>query len=174
MGVGGRKPKQRKRDGEMVAALRSQVQQVHELLDEHVTVAAERTRSAPAVYSSVLSLYLHALCVEDATVNALLRNLPPLFTSTWTNGDLQPTDLGGLRDYAEAVHGATDFLVGSLTPLELQSAIDLRDAGLGQPDLSWVLNRFVLWETAVICGEVAAASSGRSSPTRELRSGRLA
>lgn len=145
----------------VVATLRSQIHQVHRLLDDCVGAAAERARSASAADCEVVSQYVHALCIEDITVNLLLRNMPPLFTSTWIGGDLRPWDLTSAQGYAEIVYAATDVLLCRLTPADLRSAIDLSDAGLGQPDVNWVLNRFLLWETAMICGELAARPATR-------------
>jgi hypothetical protein len=142
--------------GDLVAALRSQIHQVHRLLDEQVSAAAVRAQASSAQPSEILSLYVHAVCVEDITVNVLLREKLPLFTSVWINGQLRPWDLLTVHAYAEVVYAATDVLLNGLTQPDLRCAIDLRAADLGQPDVSWVLNRFVLWETAMICGELAA------------------
>jgi hypothetical protein len=146
---------------DVLAALRSQIHQVHRLLEEQVGLAAKRTRTAPVAHSEVLSLYVHALCVEDTTVNVLLRKKPPLFEGVWIGGRLSPWDLTTLQGYAEVVYATTDVLLSRLTPTDLRSPIDLSDAGLGRPDVSWVVNRFVLWETAMICGEVAARPVAR-------------
>lgn len=143
---------------DVLAALRSQVHQVHGLLHDQVSAAIERTRTAPVARSEVLSRYVHALCIEDTTVNVLLRQHPPLFTDVWSGGLLSPRDLTTLQGYAQVVHASTDALLRRLTPTALWSSIDLSDAGFGYPNVSWVLNRFVLWETAMICGEIAARS----------------
>jgi hypothetical protein len=160
---------------DLVAALRSQIHQVHRLLDDQVSAAAARTQSAPVANAAVVSLYVHALCVEDATVNGLLRNNRPLFTSIWIGGRLQPWDLTTMRGYAEVVYTTTDVLLDRLTAADLRSSVDLSDAGLGHADVGWVLNRFVLWETAIICGELAAAAVARSgaavSPRAERANG---
>jgi hypothetical protein len=157
--------------GDLVAALRSQIHQVHRLLDEQVSAAAVRAQASSAQPSEILSLYVHAVCVEDITVNVLLREKLPLFTSVWINGQLRPWDLLTVHAYAEVVYAATDVLLNGLTQPDLRCAIDLRAADLGQPDVSWVLNRFVLWETAMICGELAttsvAWSRGAVSPRAE-------
>jgi hypothetical protein len=31
----------------------------------------------------------------------------------------------------------------------------LNNGGLGRPDGTWVLNRFILWPTVMTCGEIA-------------------
>jgi len=154
-------------DADALALLRSQIHQVHQLLDDQVTEAMLRARYRPAVHRKILSLYVHTLCVEDITVNLLLRAKPPLFTRAWTGSQLVPWDLPSVRVYAEVVHGATDVLLAQLTPADLRTAIDLSDVDLGTPDTIWVLNRFVLWETAMICGELAA----KQVPNRRATNG---
>ena len=129
-----------------------------------------RARSKPTDESEILSLYVHALCVEDITVNLLLRASSPLFTSVWIAGRLAPWDLVSIQAYAEVVYAATDVLLERLTPATLRMAIDLSNAGLGRPDATWILNRFVLWEIALICGELAAkrphSDRGSAKPRR--------
>jgi hypothetical protein len=145
--------------------LRSQVHQVHLLLEEQVAAAMRRARSKPTDESEILSLYVHALCAEDITINLLLRARSPLFTSVWIAGRLVPWDLVSIQGYAEVVYAATDVLLERLTPANLRMAIDLSNVGLGRPDAIWVLNRFILWEIAMTCGELAAKRphSGRRS-----------
>jgi hypothetical protein len=144
---------------DVVAALRSQV---HRLLEEQVNAAAARSQSATVAQAAVVSLYVHALCVEDATVNSVLRNDRPLFTSIWIGGRLPPWDLTTVRGYAEVVYATTDVLLARLTASDLRSSVNLSYAGLGHADVGWVLNRFVLWETAMTCGELAATAAAWS------------
>jgi len=126
---------------EKVALLRSQVHQVHLLLDEQVTTTWERAPSLPAAQSEA-SRYVHALCVEDTTTNVLRRDMPPLFKDVWIGGQPLPWDLTRTRCYAQVVYSATDALFARLTPADLRRAIDLSAKGLGWPDATWVLNRF--------------------------------
>jgi hypothetical protein len=163
-------------DCDAVALLRTQIHEVHQLLDEHVAAATERAQSSPALQREILSLYAHALCVEDVTVNLLLRAASPVFKQTWIGGQLAPWDLTSVQGYAEVVHAATDVLLARLTAVDLRLPIDLSDVGLGSPDAVWVLNRFILWQTVLTCGELAAkrpetrrtAASHRALPTHEL------
>ena len=157
--VGGQlrlRPVETARECEALALLRSQIHQVHQLLDENVVAAMDRARTAPSRQREILSLYAHALCVEDATVNLLLRAMQPVFRHAWTGGRLAPWNLTTLQIYAEVVHAGTKDLLARLTPADLRTPIDLSDAGLGGPDAAWVLNRFILWETAMTCGEIVA------------------
>jgi hypothetical protein len=136
--------------------LRSQIHRIHQLLDEHVVAAVERTKAAPALQREILSLYAHSLCVEDATVNLLLRGTPPSFTSTWIGGRLAPWDLTSIQGYADVVYAGTDVMLEQLTSANLQTPVDLSDVGLGRPDVVWVLNTFILWPTVMTCGEIAS------------------
>jgi hypothetical protein len=142
---------------EAVALLRSQIHQAHLLLDAQVLETWER---APFAHGEALSLYVHALCTEDATVNTLLRELPPLFKSVWLGGQLAPWDLTSVRCYAEVVYAATDALVARLTSEDLRRQLDLSEVGLGWPDTSWVVNRFIVFQIAMTCGELEATARG--------------
>jgi hypothetical protein len=142
---------------EAVALLRSQIHQAHLLLDAQVLETWER---APFAHAEALSLYVHALCVEDATVNSLLREMPPLFKSVWIGGQLAPWDLTSVRCYAQVVYAATDALVARLTSEDLRRQLDLSEVGLGWPDTSWVVNRFIVFQIARTCGELEATARG--------------
>jgi hypothetical protein len=146
-----------------VALLRSQIHQVHVLLDEQAITTWERAPTAPAAQRDALSMYVHALCVEDITINVLLRKAPPMYTDIWLGGQLQPWDLTSARCYAQVVYAATDVLFTRLTPEDLRREIDLSSMGLGRPDATWVLNRFILWPMAMTCGELSAIARAEAS-----------
>jgi len=150
-------------DCDTVALLSSQIRQVHQLLEEQVAAATKRAQSRPSLDREVRSLYVHALCVEDTTVNLLVQARPPLFTRIWIGAQLVPWDLESMHVYAEVVRGSTEVLLAHLTPADLRGAIDLSDVGLGTPDMTWVLNRFILWEIAMTCGELAATGGRKSA-----------
>jgi hypothetical protein len=139
-----------------VVLLRSQIHRVHQLLEEHVVAATQRAQAAPALQREILSLYAHALCVEDTTINLLLRGTPPSFTSTWIGGQLAPWDLTSVQGYADVVYAGTDTMLERLTSASVQTPVDLSDVGLGRPDVVWVLNTFILWPTVMTCGEIAS------------------
>ena len=164
----GRRPKARARPQaeacDAVARLRAQIHQVHQLLDEQVATASARARFAPAVQRDILSLYAHTLCIEDITVHVLLQAMPPLFTSVGMGEGAVPWDLTSMRDYADLVHAATDAFLARLTLADLSKAIDCSAAGLGRPDATWVLNRFIVWETTKTCGVLAAALHPSARP----------
>jgi hypothetical protein len=149
-----------------VALLRSQVHQVHQLLDARMSEIVAYTWFSPADHGHCLSTYAHTLCAEDTAVNLILWGRPPVFEAVWTGAQLLPWDLTSMRIYADVVYTATDALLERLTPADLRSPVNLCDVGLGWPDVMWVLNRFVLWETAMACGELAGylrADRGRAT-----------
>jgi hypothetical protein len=108
-------------------------------------------------------MYVHALCVEDITVNVVLRDMPPMFKDVWLGGQLLPWEPSSARCYAQMVYAATDVLFARLTPEDLGREIDLSAAGLGWADATWVLNRFILWQVAMTCGELSAIARAESS-----------
>jgi hypothetical protein len=119
-------------------------------------------------WPSPVRLYLHALCVEDITIQSVLRDGAPLFTLLWQN-EGGPASRQALRQYAEAVHAATDAYLGGLPSDELSRIVDLAKLGLGRRTLVWVTRRFVVHELGHICGEIARGA--RSEPDRKHSSG---
>ena len=69
-----------------MGALRSQVHHSHRLLEKQVNLTMQHTRFMPGAESQVLSIYVHALCVEDAAVNVVLRKMRAVFESVWNGG----------------------------------------------------------------------------------------
>jgi hypothetical protein len=142
-----------------------------------VTRALRRARSDPALQREILSLYAHALCIEDATVNVLLRGRPALFERVWASGQLLAWDLQSMQDYADLVHTTTYACLDRLTCADLRARIDISDAR--RLDTMQVLNLFVLYEIPMICGELAAKgrapararTARRELPSRVVASG---
>src|ERR1700738_2031628 len=96
-----------------VALLRRQVSHVHAELDN---LAAARLNGHPAPsapWSHAVQLHLHALCVEDITIQSVLRERAPLFTSVWQKLG-GPADVAALRRYAEAVYASTNAYLDGL------------------------------------------------------------
>jgi hypothetical protein len=146
-----------------VAQLRLQVSHVHSRLDE---LAAPRLNGHPspsAPWSHPVQLHLHALCVEDITIQSVLRESPPLFTSVWQNLG-GPADAAALQRYAEAVYASTNAYLDGLPADGLQRSVDLRKFGLGRRSVGSVVRRFVVQELEHICREIA----GRVGSSRPL------
>jgi hypothetical protein len=146
-----------------MARLRQQVRHGHLELNADAAVwLATATYSRP--WPMPVRLYLHALCVEDITMQSVLQGAAPLFTSMWPN-EFSPANLPALRHYAAAVHAATDAYLAELTSDGLDRIVDLARLGLGPRTLAWVIRRFVVDELARICGELSRGS--RSEPDRQ-------
>jgi hypothetical protein len=68
------------------------------------------------------------------------------FNCVWIDSHLVPWDLTRTRVYAGVVHGVTDALLARLPRIcEKRSTFP---RGLEMPDITWVLNRFIVWEIA--------------------------
>jgi hypothetical protein len=139
------------------AALRLLVRQSHADLEQSVAVWLHRAPAARP-WSVPVRLYLHALCIEDITIQSVLRESVPLFTSFFPNL-YGPTDVAALRQYARAVHAATDAYLADLPAnIGLSRIVDLRRLGLGQHSVQWVTRRFVIQELEQIACEIACGT----------------
>lgn len=151
-----------------VGLLRQQVRQCHKDLDASAADWLQEARSS-AAWSTPVRLYVHALCVEDSTVQSVLREDPQLFTSLLT-------DLGGpadaLRQYARAVYASTDAYLSELSPDGLSQVVDLYKLGVGRRTVGWVIRRFVVVELARIGCEIAAATAPSTATRRRITYGR--
>jgi hypothetical protein len=136
-----------------VARLRQQVRQRHTDLNDGVAAWLHKAAFAKT-WPSPVRLYFHALCIEDITIQSVLRDDAPLFTSLWQNG-CGPPNLPALRQYAEAVYASTDAYLAGLPSDELSRVVDLAKLGMGRRTLAWVTRRFVLRELGRISGEIA-------------------
>ena len=106
-------------------------------------------------WSPPVRLYLHALCVEDITIQSVLRGCAPLFISFWPNL-YGPADSAAVRQYARAVHASTDAYLAGLPSEGLSTIVDLGTLGLGQRTVMWVTRRFVVQELERISREMAS------------------
>jgi hypothetical protein len=147
-----------------VARLRQQVRQRH--TDLNVGAAAWlHGASISKPWPSRVRLYMHALCVEDLTIQSVLRDGAPLFTSLWQN-ECGPPDLPALRQYAEAVYTSTDAYLGGLPSDGLSRIVDLAKLGMGRRTLAWVTRRFVVQELGHICCEIAKGNRSEQARTK--------
>jgi hypothetical protein len=148
-----------------VARVRQQVRQSHTALDEGVTAWLHKPPSPP------LRLYLHALCVEDITMQSVLRQGAPLFTSFWPNVGGR-ANVAALCKYARAVYASTDAYLVELPSDGLSRIVDHCKLGLGRRTMGRVIRRFIVQELAHICCEIAGrdGSSGTAGIHPSLRS----
>ncbi|MBI5285493.1 MAG: DinB family protein [Chloroflexi bacterium] len=123
--------------------------------------------------NSIAATYAHVVTGEDGFVNGLLRGAAPLFASEWAGrtglSEMPPegpdwaawggrvrVDIKALDRYAEAVGRSTDEFLASLTPDDLDRAVDLSAFGFGQRSLGWVMGAGVLGHVLSHWGEISA------------------
>jgi len=166
--------------------LREQLGQARWFLEGTMAeIDEKRARAAmPGVLNPIAATYGHVVTGEDGFVQGLIRGQSPLFATAWAGrtglsepppegGDWHAwaarvrVDLGALRAYAAAVGEATDAFVGSLTPGDLDRAVDLSAFGFGERTLGWVLGAGVLGHVLSHWGEICALNGvhgGRGFP----------
>lgn len=136
----------------------------------------------PGTANPLGATYIHAIASEDLAINMVLKGGAPLYASAGENetgvSEIQPlstaewarrvrVDLPVLRQYAGAVHAATDAYLATLTDEELARVLDLTDFGLGQMAVGTILNRMVLGHIDNMCGEISVLKGlqgGRGYP----------
>jgi hypothetical protein len=145
-----------------IALLRLHVRKGHTDLDESAAAwFLDKPPSNPP-WSPSVRLYLHALCIEDITIQSVLRDGAPLFASLWPN-EGGPNDAAALRQYASAVHASTDAYLEGLPSDGLRRVVDLRKLGLGRHTVMWISRRFVVQELGHICGEIAGCTAASAT-----------
>ncbi|MGI9145222.1 MAG: hypothetical protein ACR2IK_01520 [Chloroflexota bacterium] len=141
-----------------VAPLRREVRQSHAKLDELGVAGLANPHSSPA-WSPAVGLYVHAMCVEDITIQLVLRDVAPLFTSFCPSLG-NHVDRSALARYARAVQASTDAYLAELSSDGLSHLVDLGTLGLGRRTVAWVIRRFVIGELAHISGEMSGSTPG--------------
>lgn len=141
-----------------VVVLREEVARVHlDMENCWRKYVADSGSPSGSRFSDAAALYAHAICVEDATVHVLLRQVPPLFADSEHHSaafQAQPGSAAFSR-YRRDVFAATDRYLAEL-PLEaLRQQVDLSRVGLGKPTIGRVITRFVVLELARICSELS-------------------
>jgi hypothetical protein len=138
-----------------VALLRQQLRQCHADLDEVADGWLQQARFSKA-WSQPVRLYMHALCVEDVTIQSVLRAEAPLFSSPICP---HPSDPAALGRYARAVYAATDRYLAELHTDGLNRVVDLEKRGFGRRSVAWVIRRFIVGELGRRRGEISAATA---------------
>lgn len=155
-----------------IELLGEQIQQAHQLLEATMEgVTNEEAHWLPPGTANPLgATYVHAVASEDAVIHMILRGQAPLYASTWAArtgvSDVQPlsspewaqsveVDVPQLREYAQAVHSATDDYLEKLTVEELARMVDMSNLGLGELSVGHILSRFVLGHIDNMCGEIS-------------------
>jgi hypothetical protein len=138
----------------------------------------------PGALNPIAATLAHLATGEDGFVNGLIRGGAPLFATTWSGktglSELPPEgadwaewarelriDIDAFRRYAAAVCSAAEQYIASLTPADLDRAVDLSALGFGQQTLGWVLGAGVLGHVLSHWGEICALNGlqgGRGFP----------
>lgn len=162
-----------------VAILRERVQTAHQMLEATMAdVQPEHLHWLPPGRANPLGAsYAHALLEEDILVHGLLMHQPPLIATTWEGRaglsepmpDFAPeqwatypqwtrrvrVDLDALRQYAQAVHAATDAYLATLDDADLSRTIDLSAIGMGQVSQAWYIGTGIAAHCDMMCGEIS-------------------
>lgn len=154
-----------------IASLRHQMAEMHRVLEQAIgdcspEVAAKKFPGATV--NSIGAIYAHTVFSEDGLLNGLIRGQTPVYyTAGWAQkvgldmpqGGLEPDwnpklDLGTFREYATAVHKATDDYLASATDADMEKVVD---AGFAPPmPVSTFIGNILLWHVATHQGEISA------------------
>jgi len=154
------------------ALLREQIQQAHAFLEATMDgVTAEQAHwTPPGIANPLAATYVHALASEDLAINMVLKGGAPLYATVLAEktgiSEIQPLttaewahrvsiDLPTTRNYAQAVHAATDAYLATLTDEDLARVLDLTSFGLGQMTVGTLLNRMILGHVDNMAGEIS-------------------
>ncbi|MGZ3663992.1 MAG: DinB family protein [Ktedonobacterales bacterium] len=163
-------------------ALREQLASTHWLLEQCVEGLTPKQLwwIPPGTANTVADNYLHVILNEDDIVHEVLQAQPPLSTSTWAEKvGLSGTpglhgagvhrseewarwirsvrvDWATFRQYAQAVHAASDSYLADLGAQELDRQIDLSSFRLNVQSLNFALYNLVIGHAATHVGEIAA------------------
>jgi hypothetical protein len=156
-----------------ITYIRSDIAWAHELLE---MVMADATQEQvdwvpPGIANPLGATYAHAVCAEDAVINSLLRDGPPMFAGEWAGrtGISEPAfgasfdwarglevQLPQAREYAQAVYRSTDEFLAGLEEGELDQELDLTAHGFGKRMVSWVLSALLISHLNNMAGEISA------------------
>jgi DinB superfamily len=134
-------------------------------------------RSSPEPYRTrrhsnpIAATYVHAIASEDLAINMVLKGGMPLYAGLGEDetgvSEIQPmstfewahrvrVNMPVLRQYARAVHAATDAYLATVTDDDLTRALDLTSFGMGHMTVGALLSRMVLGHIDNMCGEISA------------------
>lgn len=153
--------------------LREQIQQAHGFLQVTMEdVTPEQAHFIPTgTANPIAATYVHAIASEDLAINMVLKGGAPLYARLSEDetgiSEVQPlstfewarrvrVDLSVLRQYAGAVHAATDAYLATLSDEDLARDLDLTSFGLGHMTVGTVLNRMIFGHIDNMTGEISA------------------
>jgi DinB superfamily len=158
--------------------LRGAVSDARKVLDGTMAdvTQAQADYVPPGIANPLGATFAHVVCSEDMVVQGMFRQLSPLFASSWKErtGLSEPmplpgpewvnyaawtrrvkTDLGALRQYAQAVAAETDAWIASLRDADLDRPVDLSSAGLGQHTLATAIALLIANHLGTETGEIS-------------------
>jgi len=123
-----------------------------------------------ATVTSIASIYAHAIFSEDAITQGMLQSKPPIYnTDGWKaktgvampeNPGMNPEwaatvkmNLPAFREYAKAVHAATNAYLDNVTESELQEKVQ---TPIGDQTKEWVVANLLGTHLPQHTGEIAA------------------
>ncbi len=163
---------------EAVSLLQTQLRLAHEVLEGTMAdVTSEQADwTPPGIANPLGASYAHTVMAEDMIVNGMLKQQPALSMGEYAGklGVSEPmpmpgpdwvdygawtrrvhVDLPVFKDYAQAVYRNSEDYLASLTPDDLDRALDLSALGMGQPTLAWALSMLVVGHANNLAGEIS-------------------
>jgi hypothetical protein len=160
------------------ALLRSIVADARNVLDGTIAdvTQAQAEFAPPGIANPLGATYAHVVWSEDMVVQGMLRQLPPLFASTWAGrtGLSEPMpapgpqwadyaawtrrvkiDLQALRQYAAAVAAETDAWIATLGDADVDRPLDLSGVGFGHKTVGTAIALLVAHHLGTETGEIA-------------------
>jgi DinB superfamily len=161
------------------ALLRRVVADARQVLDGTMAdvTQAQADYVPPGSANPLGATYAHVVWSEDLIVQGMLRQLPPLFASSWASrtGLSEPmpspgspewasyaawtrqvkVDLAALRQYAQAVAAETDGWIAALGEEDIDRPLDLSGVGLGQHTLGTAIGLLVANHLGTETGEIS-------------------
>jgi DinB superfamily len=151
--------------------LRGQLAELHGILEGAIGDCPPEmlaVRLPGATINSIGAIYAHTIFGEDGLLNGLVRGATPVYyAGGWAEkigldmpkGGLEPDwevklDLALFRQYAAAVHQATDEYIASATDADMERIVE---AGFAPPmPVSTFIGNVLLWHVATHQGEISA------------------
>jgi len=152
--------------------LREDIYWAHELFDMVTAdVTQKQTDWQPSGVANPLgAIYAHAVCAEDALINALLKGGATLYASSWEGktGVSVPqfhvspewarsvkVDLTHVQQYKQAVFEATNDYVATLKDADLDREMDLTRQGFDHKTVGWIIAALLISHLNNMIGEIS-------------------
>ena len=155
------------------AVLRQQLAGANDILEQTIADCSQEAldKNPPgATITSIGSIYAHLVFAEDSIVHGMLQGKPPIyraqnwagrasempeppgFTPEWAR--TVRMNLPAFREYAKAVHAATDAYIAGLSDADLDRKV--QTGFVGEQTVAFVVGNILAWHAAQHTGEIAA------------------